>query len=83
MTGTACRNHTMPTTFGFCANAASSCAQITLMDAISVASILIIGALLICGLISLSILGLILVVLAILVIYGKVHKLRARRSLSL
>ena len=71
------QNHTMPATFGSCANAASSCAKIAvIMDAIFVASIIICG--LICGLIGLSILGIVLVLLAVLVLCGKVYT-RAQR----
>ena len=67
------QNHTMPATFGSCANAASSCAKIAvIMDAIFVASIII------CGLIGLSILGIVLVLLAVLVLCGKVYT-RAQR----
>ena len=78
MTGTAMYNQMMAqTTFGSCANAASCCAKIAAMDAIFVASIII------CGLISLSIsiLGIVLVLLVGLVICGKVHSHRARGSL--
>ena len=61
-----CTMHTDRTmaqmTFGSCANAASFCANIAAVDAILVASIII------CGLISLSILGISLVLLAVLVI---------------
>ena len=71
---------TAQTTFGFCANAASSCAKIAAMDAIFVASILIICGL-ICGRISLSILGISLVLLAVLVICGKENTGRAQRFL--
>ena len=68
------QNHTMPATFGSCANAASSCAKIAvIMDAIFVASIII------CGLIGLSILGIVLVLLAVLVLCGKVYT-RAQRA---
>ena len=76
---------TAQTTFGFCANAASSCAKIAAMDAIFVASILIcalvICTIIICTLIGLAILGIALVLLAGLVICGKVHSHRARGSL--
>ena len=78
MTGTAMYNQMMAqTTFGSCANAASCCAKIAAMDAIFVASIII------CGLISLSIsiLGIVLVLLVGLVICGKVNSCWARRSL--
>ena len=78
MTGTAMYNQMMAqTTFGSCANAASCCAKIAAMDAIFVASIII------CGLISLSIsiLGIVLVLLVGLVICGKVNSHRARGSL--
>ena len=76
-----CTMHTDRTmaqmTFGSCANAASFCANIAAVDAILVASIII------CGLISLSIsiLGIVLVLLVGLVICGKVNSHRARRSL--
>ena len=76
MTGTAMYNQMMAqTTFGSCANAASCCAKIAAMDAIFVASIII------CGLISLSILGISLVLLAVLVICGKENTGRAQRFL--
>ena len=78
MTGTAMYNQMMAqTTFGFCTNAASCCAKIAAMDAIFVASIII------CGLIglSISIPGIVLVLLAGLVICGKVNSCWARRSL--
>ena len=73
---------TAQTTFGFCANAASSCAKIAAMDAIFVASI-IICALVICTIIICTLIGLAiaLVLLAGLVICGKVHSHRARGSL--
>ena len=78
MTGTAMYNQMMAqTTFGSCANAASCCAKIAAMDAIFVASIIICG--LICVLIGLSILGAVLVLLAVLVLCGKVYT-RAQRA---
>ena len=78
MTSTMMYNQMMAqTTFGSCANAASCCAKIAAVDAIFVASIII------CGLIglSISIPGIVLVLLAGLVICGKVNSYRARRSL--
>lgn len=76
------QNHQMMTmTFGFCANAASFCAKILSMDAIFVASILIICGL-ICGRISLSILGIALVLLAVLVLGGKLHRRAQRLSVT-
>ena len=77
MTCTMRDNQMMHPTFGSCANAASSCAKIAvIMDAIFVASIIICG--LICVLIGLSILGIVLVLLAVLVWCGKVY-MRAQR----
>lgn len=66
------------TTFASCANAAHFCAMIAVVDAIFMASIIIFAAG--CGLICLSILGISLV-LAVLVVCGKVHSHWAWRLL--
>ena len=57
------------------ANATSCCAKIAALDAIIMASIII------CGLISLSILGIVLVLLVVLLPCGKVNMPWARRFL--
>ena len=68
----------MRATFGSCMNAASSCAISAAVDAIFVASIIIVFCGLIRGLICLPILGISLVAMAILGIYGKMDSVRAQ-----